>query len=124
MRISDWSSDVCSSDLYPYLCWEQRLTKGVMAPHFLKLRERLASPPDWDEAKSLSPTPLDDAAATSSRTEEHTSQLQALRRLSSAAFFLKKKSGPHPLNSLGHEPDLVVREHDRNYDTTAKHTCR
>src|SRR3546814_14870671 len=48
---------------YPYLCWEQRLTKGVMAAHFLKLRERLASPPDWDEAKSLSQTALDDAAA-------------------------------------------------------------
>src|SRR3546814_8315161 len=48
---------------YPYLCWEQRLTKGVMAAHFLQLRERLASPPDWDEAKSLSQTALDDAAA-------------------------------------------------------------
>src|SRR3546814_3472777 len=34
-----------------------------MAAHFLKLRERLASPPDWDEAKSLSQTALDDAAA-------------------------------------------------------------
>lgn len=48
---------------YPYLCWEQRLTKGVMAAHFLKLRERLASPPAWDDARTLTQRTLDDAAA-------------------------------------------------------------
>ncbi|HET8883337.1 MAG TPA: alpha-2-macroglobulin family protein [Solimonas sp.] len=48
---------------YPYLCWEQRLTKAVMAAHFLKLRDRLASPPDWDAAQTLTQTTLDDAAS-------------------------------------------------------------
>lgn len=48
---------------YPYLCWEQRLTKGVMAAHFLKLRERLASPPAWEDAKTLTQRTLADAAS-------------------------------------------------------------
>ncbi|NGY03682.1 Ig-like domain-containing alpha-2-macroglobulin family protein [Solimonas terrae] len=48
---------------YPYLCWEQRLTKGVMAAHFLKLRARLASPPDWSDAQTLTQKTLDDAAS-------------------------------------------------------------
>ncbi len=52
---------------YPYLCWEQRLSKGVMAAHFLKLRERLASPPqeplDWPGAAAQTQAMLADAAA-------------------------------------------------------------
>jgi uncharacterized protein YfaS (alpha-2-macroglobulin family) len=48
---------------YPYLCWEQRVTKAVMAAHFVKLRERLASPPDWAAAQTLTQQTLDDAAA-------------------------------------------------------------
>ncbi|WP_051362290.1 alpha-2-macroglobulin family protein [Solimonas soli] len=48
---------------YPYLCWEQRLTKGVMAAHFLKLRDRLAAPPEWSEAATLTQATLDNAAA-------------------------------------------------------------
>ena len=48
---------------YPYLCWEQRLTKAVMAAHFLKLHDRLASPPDWNDAQTLTQMTLDDAAS-------------------------------------------------------------
>jgi len=48
---------------YPYLCWEQRLTKAVMAAHFVKLRDRLAAPPEWLDAESLAQATLDDAAS-------------------------------------------------------------
>ncbi|OGR31971.1 MAG: large extracellular alpha-helical protein, partial [Desulfuromonadales bacterium GWD2_61_12] len=38
---------------YPYICWEQKLTKGVMASHYRQLRAYL--PPDliWPEAAAL-----------------------------------------------------------------------
>ena len=48
---------------YPYLCWEQRLTKALMAANYLKLRGYLAADLDWPEAKSLPQTLLDDASS-------------------------------------------------------------
>jgi alpha-2-macroglobulin len=48
---------------YPYLCWEQRLTKALMAANYLKLRGYLASSLEWPDAKSLPQTLLDDAAS-------------------------------------------------------------
>ncbi len=48
---------------YPYLCWEQRLSKGVMAAHYLQLRERVSDAPDWPGAAALIPQMLEDAAA-------------------------------------------------------------
>jgi alpha-2-macroglobulin len=48
---------------YPYLCWEQRLTKALMAANYLKLRGYLAADLDWPEAKSLPQTLLNDAAS-------------------------------------------------------------
>jgi len=48
---------------YPYLCWEQRLTKALMAANYLKLRSYLAADLEWPDAKSLPQTLLDDAAS-------------------------------------------------------------
>ncbi|MGO9932513.1 MAG: alpha-2-macroglobulin family protein [Steroidobacteraceae bacterium] len=48
---------------YPYLCWEQRLTKALMAANYLKLRGYLAADLEWPEAKALPQTLLDDAAS-------------------------------------------------------------
>jgi hypothetical protein len=48
---------------YPYLCWEQRLTKALMAAHYLKLRGYLAGDLDWPEAKNLPQAMLDDASS-------------------------------------------------------------
>jgi uncharacterized protein YfaS (alpha-2-macroglobulin family) len=48
---------------YPYLCWEQRLTKALMAADYLKLRGYLAADLQWPDAKSLPQTLLDDAAS-------------------------------------------------------------
>lgn len=38
---------------YPYYCWEQILTKGVMASHYLKLKAYTAKDFVWKEAESL-----------------------------------------------------------------------
>ncbi len=48
---------------YPYLCWEQQLSRAVMAAHFIKLRDRLDQAQDWPEAADLPKTVLADAAA-------------------------------------------------------------
>jgi alpha-2-macroglobulin len=48
---------------YPYLCWEQRLTKAIMAANYLELHGYLAADLDWPEAKSLPQKLLDDAAS-------------------------------------------------------------
>ena len=38
---------------YPYICWEQKLTKGVMASHFRQLRPYLPATLQWPEADTL-----------------------------------------------------------------------
>jgi uncharacterized protein YfaS (alpha-2-macroglobulin family) len=48
---------------YPYLCWEQRLTKALMAANYLNLREYLAADMQWPAAKSLPQTMLNDASS-------------------------------------------------------------
>src|SRR3546814_3482583 len=107
MRISDWSSDVCSSDL--------PLRKGYGQTEGLAVRGRL-SPllPNWRtepiyrvraDANSLGGLvkrqsrapgvqkdpglPLTNCGV---RSEEHTSELQSLMRISYAVFCLKKKN--------------------------------
>jgi uncharacterized protein YfaS (alpha-2-macroglobulin family) len=46
---------------YPYLCWEQRLTKALMAANYLALKGYLAADLEWPEAKTLPQTLLDDS---------------------------------------------------------------
>src|SRR3546814_10429378 len=97
MRISDWSSDVCSSDLdhilleadqRVLLALDRRL--GEDAGGLLERRRR-------DEAARLQRR-LGDAEQDGLalrrvllRSEEHTSELQSLMRISYAVFCLKKK---------------------------------
>lgn len=38
---------------YPYACWEQKLSKAVMASHFMELKEYLPETFSWIEAKEL-----------------------------------------------------------------------
>ena len=47
---------------YPYLCWEQRLTKGVMASHYLNLKAYLPDELQWSGSAALPQQTLDDAA--------------------------------------------------------------
>jgi alpha-2-macroglobulin len=44
---------------YPYVCWEQRLTKGVMASHFNNLQDWLSV--QWDSSQTLPQQTLDNA---------------------------------------------------------------
>src|SRR3546814_2419539 len=106
MRISDWSSDVCSSDLI----------NGVAVPFnkaaFALGRLQAVDPARIEKAvvqniPELEFTPLtalkdivahrtqlltDYQNAAWARSEEHTSELQSLMRISYAVFCLKKKN--------------------------------
>jgi uncharacterized protein YfaS (alpha-2-macroglobulin family) len=48
---------------YPYLCWEQRLTKGVFASSYQSLKPYLGESFLWPESRSLVKSLLEDAAA-------------------------------------------------------------
>ena len=48
---------------YPYLCWEQRLTKALLASNYLKLQEYLAADLKWPEADALPQKMLDEASS-------------------------------------------------------------
>jgi uncharacterized protein YfaS (alpha-2-macroglobulin family) len=48
---------------YPYLCWEQRLTKALMAVGYLELRGYLAAELKWPEALTMPQRLLDDASS-------------------------------------------------------------
>src|SRR3546814_4246175 len=108
MRISDWSSDVCSSDLTETVSWLVRyhllmsatafkrdladfktildFAQVVQSPERLRLLLvltvvdiRAVGPGVWNSWKRQL------------RSEEHTSELQSLMRISYAVFCLKKK---------------------------------
>src|SRR3546814_4548501 len=82
MRISDWSSDVCSSDLSDVaICWPRNSKREISAPAVARASEMTLM------AASI----RDIAAAAEARSEEHTSELQSLMRISYAVFCLKKK---------------------------------
>jgi uncharacterized protein YfaS (alpha-2-macroglobulin family) len=48
---------------YPYFCWEQRLTKGVMASHYTRLRDYLPPDLEWPGAALLPQQTLAQAAS-------------------------------------------------------------
>src|SRR3546814_3674222 len=114
MRISDWSSDVCSSDLLGidqnvgdilYVAhlpltaphFEQRIVGGRLRVR--RVEQQHASMPGAKAGRKLPVLALDvvdDGRARPSqqrrhRSEEHTSELQSLMRISYAVFCLKKK---------------------------------
>src|SRR3546814_9527517 len=114
MRISDWSSDVCSSDLRRrrrdggYCCLHRRRrgfgrrrlvrlrtgaqngqqthSEKITQLHF-RLRKRTIRPPTWQIRRRAHHA----GAKKMERSEEHTSELQSLMRISYAVFCLKKK---------------------------------
>src|SRR3546814_3824462 len=80
MRISDWSSDVCSSDLLTIIgaaVEDIRIEGG-------QVRGVVTGNGDVYAAPKVILT-------TGTRSEEHTSELQSLMRISYAVFCLKKK---------------------------------
>src|SRR3546814_2109532 len=107
MPISDWSSDVCSSDL-PGDPGVSPVEHGARwrPDHAAQSRH---SANHHDPSRSAGPRtgdPRPDTRAmarkgkltwpTSSRSEEHTSELQSLMRISYAVFCLKNKKKQKP----------------------------
>src|SRR3546814_6679192 len=91
MRISDWSSDVCSSDLWPCSRKPSFLTI-LPAGHDRNAFLRPAA------CQNCSGNPLSKSVCRRrvwrthwQRSEEHTSELQSLMRNSYAVICLKKK---------------------------------
>src|SRR3546814_10477283 len=107
MRISDWSSDVCSSDLCRRSPWpagwrEYSCSSLEALPHLDCCHGSWFTPASvcqtWRKSvaacrqvasgsRPYHPKP----APTPTRSEEHTSELQSLMRISYAVFCLKKK---------------------------------
>src|SRR3546814_6248430 len=100
MRISDWSSDVCSSDLHHYedspptqgvsnldcsysICFWQAAQERPTTPS--------AAPNRW-QIKLRNLVHLTTKLSRVERSEEHTSELQSLMRISYAVLCLKKKT--------------------------------
>src|SRR3546814_5518783 len=109
MRISDWSSDVCSSDLgglqVDLVVVGLQMTSdalgvgGLVVPRLLEAdREGLHRP----VAQRLHDR--DDEA----RSEAHTSELQSLMRISYAVFCLKKKNASYNTNTIKHEHSYTI----------------
>src|SRR3546814_2427773 len=126
MRISDWSSDVCSSDLHVNgihrrtakaihrrsaellrKAGEQRCDPrdiialrglGIRATKQYILDQERVEPatiddrPQDERREIVGPAILQPALAREMRSEEHTSELQSLMRISYAVFCLKKKN--------------------------------
>src|SRR3546814_5567545 len=98
MRISDWSSDVCSSDLLRPMGIEERLggAQQVVAEHVIGGQGGELLPRDHVVAQQRGAHCVDhhgvgNIGAEHIRSEEHTSELQSLMRISYAVFCLKKK---------------------------------
>src|SRR3546814_7329960 len=105
MRISDWSSDVCSSDLSSSSPRKRTLRQSSVRD-FLSLARGFAAISSQSTARlntalidamsrlivsRLRPRAISPARQRSTRSEEHTSELQSLMRISYAVFCLKKK---------------------------------
>src|SRR3546814_10180851 len=111
MRISDWSSDVCSSDLRragdssggvmltipsgSTFSFRSQAIRGQMIPAH-------CSTPTSVPTNSAKQNPIR-KRSPAFRSEEHTSELQSLMRISYAVFCLKKKKNIQIINDIIHD---------------------
>src|SRR3546814_9242912 len=108
MRISDWSSDVCSSDL--------RLQGiGVHVAGAIGRRQRGSG----DGAGDAGHAELGADLPMRARSEEHTSELQSLMRISYAVFCLKKKKKPKCIHN--NKPPYKMTPHTSTPYTNLTH---
>src|SRR3546814_3787004 len=94
MRMSDWSSDVCSSDLLQRVPGRaedvrRHAARPVLSRAFPAARN--AGRGHAHGAAGWGTTCVFAGARACPRSEEHTSELQSLMRISYAVFCLKKK---------------------------------
>src|SRR3546814_937990 len=95
MRISDWSSDVCSSDLYEGVVIGKRnrglnssfIVRKISSGEAVERTFQLYSP----QIASIEVKRRGDVRRAKLRSEEHTSELQSLMRISYAVFCLKQQ---------------------------------
>src|SRR3546814_9226084 len=113
MRISDWSSDVCSSDLIVLADDPDNSAHAISPPSWLSSVRGISPPSRVSPVARRAPPPAHPPRHRASppirprrsrphrsqpappRSEEHTSELQSLMRTSYAVFCLKKKKTKH-----------------------------
>src|SRR3546814_10246191 len=112
MRISDWSSDVCSSDLFlqqgkidlliATMSDTEERRKVVMAvdPNYYSsgtniLASKKYGFKKWEDLKGKPVCGIQGAFYNRKRSEAHTSELQSLMRISYAVFCLNTTKNTH-----------------------------
>src|SRR3546814_4427021 len=128
MRISDWSSDVCSSDLILLVqipggqFHNKRCDLGVVRVEFptVKVEEGFCH----YQCRPLVPIHKRMVARNSEsvacRSEEHTSELQSLMRISYAVFCLKKKKKKNTTKQHTNKQNTnnITNSHSRKTNNT------
>src|SRR3546814_2541303 len=118
MRISDWSSDVCSSDLVGDGGTERHFDAATFGVEWQAGSRRIAKmTADLGGGRTLALAPAGPVFAMSGlgythplwghgldhgRSEEHTSELQSLMRISYAVFCLNKTKNTRRINKSPH----------------------
>src|SRR3546814_9157922 len=134
MRISDWSSDVCSSDLVAasVTAWHPAVISGRrvgFAGELLATIRQIAgeiggaTTASAETAATLLAGDRIDARAKSVaavRSEEHTSELQSLMRISYAGFCLKKNKNNCMCITIDRTSLSTKRRRDRRMTVTKK----
>src|SRR3546814_10828790 len=111
MRISDWSSDVCSSDLSKSLKEKGMAVDAAMVERIARLARLRLEPGEPQHLET-------EINGILGRSEEHTSELQTLMRISYAVFCLKKKK-TNKLSSL-----VLLCKIQHNIYTSSYHNDR
>src|SRR3546814_2005920 len=108
MRISDWSSDVCSSDLS-----DRRHFRGEAGAS--GHRQEMEVHGEQHEQQDAEP---EAGQRYAERSEEHTSELQSLMRISYAVFCLKKN-----INTIQQTKKYTSAQHQTTtpHSTITKH---
>src|SRR3546814_5297257 len=104
MRIRDWSSDVCSSDLGAAAvrrrasadCAMEPISSGISSSSICTFCSPLIS----DSLRSAGVMVSSAISRNATRSEEHTSELQSLMRISYAVFCLQKKTNNHHSSTI------------------------
>src|SRR3546814_4166405 len=117
MRISDWSSDVCSSDL-ENTAEDAPSARPSANTNHSSFRLLTPSLNHSRHRKSMGPDPTDGYYLTGAntramgmggvRSEEHTSELQSLMRISYAVFCLKQKKSREKTQNTTEKDELRI----------------
>src|SRR3546814_1754769 len=118
MRISDWSSDVCSSDLDPALdnadlgieeksplqLFNETLERSIISRLASAASSKIVNADGQFVPGNLETDSFLISIVDLGRSEEHTSELQSLMRISYAVFCLKKNKIQNRQNTYRNTP--------------------